>query len=62
LVWEPETVVAVCTALDPFLGLPDGAAIPLAVPNARKNDATPTKLITTYVVDKNKPLVSPAPE
>jgi hypothetical protein len=34
----------------------------LAVPHAWKNDATPAKLITTHVVDMNKPLVSPAPE
>jgi quercetin dioxygenase-like cupin family protein len=36
--------------------------IPPVVPHAWKNDAAPTKLIITYVVDKNKPLASPAPE
>jgi quercetin dioxygenase-like cupin family protein len=40
----------------------DGAQIPPETPHSLKNDAAPMKIIVTYVVEKGKPLASPAPE
>jgi quercetin dioxygenase-like cupin family protein len=40
----------------------DAFQIPPEVPHALQNDNAPTRLMITYVVDKNKPLASPAPE
>lgn len=47
---------------DRTLGPGDTFHIPPVVPHAWKNGAKPTKLIITYVVEKDKPLASPAPE
>lgn len=40
----------------------EGFQIPPEVPHSAKNGDKPTKLAITYVVEKDKPLVSPAPE
>lgn len=40
----------------------DGFQVPPVAPHAWKNGAQPTKLVITYVVEKDKPLASPAPE
>jgi hypothetical protein len=32
------------------------------VPHGARNGDKPTRLLVTYVVDKDKPLASPAPE
>lgn len=40
----------------------DGFQIPPEVPHGAKNGDRPTKLAITYVVEKDKPLASPAPE
>ncbi len=36
--------------------------IPPEVPHSARNGDKPTKLVVTYVVEKDKPLASPAPE
>lgn len=40
----------------------DGFQIPPEVPHSLRNGNARSVLVTTYVVDKNKPLASPAPE
>jgi quercetin dioxygenase-like cupin family protein len=40
----------------------DGFQIPPQTPHSLKNGAEPTKILVTYVVEKGKPLASPAPE
>jgi quercetin dioxygenase-like cupin family protein len=40
----------------------DSFQIPTEVPHALQNGNAPTRVVVTYVVDKNKPLASPAPE
>ena len=40
----------------------DGFRVPPETPHAARNGDKPTKLIVTFVVDKDKPLASPAPE
>jgi len=40
----------------------DGFQVPPETPHAARNGDKPTKLIVTFVVDKDKPLASPAPE
>jgi len=40
----------------------EGFQIPPEVPHSARNGDKPTKLAITYVVDKDKPLASPAPE
>ena|SRR5579872_6332962 len=40
----------------------DGFQIPPEVPHAGRNGDKPSKVIVTYVVEKDKPLASPAPE
>ena len=39
----------------------DSYLVPAEVPHEFKNGAAPAKLLVTYVVDKDKPLASPAP-
>ena len=39
----------------------DSYLVPAETPHEFKNGAMPTKLLATYVVDKDKPLTSPAP-
>jgi quercetin dioxygenase-like cupin family protein len=44
------------------IGAGEGFVIPAgAVHNARNDGATPTKLVGVYVVEKGKPLATPAP-
>lgn len=40
----------------------DGIQVPPETPHSLKNGAEPTKIVVTYVVEKGKPLASPAPE
>ena len=40
----------------------EGFQIPVEVPHGGRNGDKPTKLVVTYVVEKDKPLASPAPE
>jgi quercetin dioxygenase-like cupin family protein len=40
----------------------DSFHIPPETPHAWKNGDAPTKLVSTFVVEKDKPLASPAPE
>jgi quercetin dioxygenase-like cupin family protein len=40
----------------------DGFQIPPETPHGARNGDKPSKLLVTYVVDKDKPLASPAPE
>jgi quercetin dioxygenase-like cupin family protein len=40
----------------------DGFQVPPETPHAARNGDKPTKLIVTFVVDRDKPLASPAPE
>ena len=40
----------------------DGMQIPPETPHGLKNGAETTKILVTYVVEKGKPLASPAPE
>jgi quercetin dioxygenase-like cupin family protein len=40
----------------------DGFQLPPETPHGGRNGAKPTRLVVTYVVDKDKPLASPAPE
>jgi quercetin dioxygenase-like cupin family protein len=40
----------------------DGFQVPAETPHAARNGDKPTKMIVTFVVDKDKPLASPAPE
>jgi quercetin dioxygenase-like cupin family protein len=40
----------------------DGFQVPPETPHAARNGDKPSKLIITFVVDKDKPLASPAPE
>jgi quercetin dioxygenase-like cupin family protein len=40
----------------------DGFQIPVEAPHGGRNGDKPTKLAVTYVVEKDKPLASPAPE
>jgi len=40
----------------------EGFVIPFEVPHAFQNGGETTRLAITYVVDKDKPLASPAPE
>ena len=40
----------------------DGYQIPPETPHGGRNGDKPTKLIITYVVEKDKPLAAPAPE
>lgn len=40
----------------------DGFQVPAETPHAARNGDKLTKLIVTFVVDKDKPLASPAPE
>jgi quercetin dioxygenase-like cupin family protein len=40
----------------------DGFQVPAEVPHGARNGDKPTKLVVTYVVEKDKPLASPAPE
>ena len=40
----------------------DGFQVPPETPHAFDGGGAPTRLAITYVVDKNKPLASPAPE
>jgi len=40
----------------------DGFQIPPETPHSARNGDKPSKLLVTYVVDKDKPLASPAPE
>jgi len=40
----------------------DGFQIAPETPHSARNGDKPSKLLVTYVVDKNKPLASPAPE
>ncbi len=42
------------------LGPGDGFQIPVAIPHSLKNGSKATKLAGTYVVEKGKPLASPA--
>lgn len=39
----------------------DSYLVPADTPHEFKNGAMPAKLLVTYVVDKDKPLTSPAP-
>jgi quercetin dioxygenase-like cupin family protein len=38
----------------------DGFQVPVAVPHSAKNGEKPARLVGTYVVEKGKPLASPA--
>lgn len=40
----------------------DGFQIPAEVPHGARNGDKPTRLAVTYVVEKDKPLATPAPE
>ncbi len=40
----------------------EGSQIPPETPHSLRNGPEPTKIIITYVVEKGKPLASPAPE
>jgi quercetin dioxygenase-like cupin family protein len=40
----------------------DGFQVAPETPHGARNGDKPTKLIVTYVVEKDKPLASPAPE
>jgi quercetin dioxygenase-like cupin family protein len=40
----------------------DGFQVPPETPHGGRNGDKPTRLMVTYVVDKDKPLASPAPE
>ncbi len=40
----------------------DGFQVPVALPHFVQNGPTRTKVLSIYVVDKDKPLASPAPE
>ena len=40
----------------------EGFQVPPVVPHSFKNGAEPTKLAITYVVEKDKPLVTLVPE
>jgi quercetin dioxygenase-like cupin family protein len=40
----------------------DSIQVPPETPHSLKNGAAPTKIVVTYVVEKGKPLASPAPE
>lgn len=40
----------------------DGMQVPPETPHSLKNGAALTKILVTYVVEKGKPLASPAPE
>jgi len=40
----------------------DGFQIPPETPHGARNGDKPSRLLVTYVVDKDKPLASPAPE
>jgi quercetin dioxygenase-like cupin family protein len=47
---------------DRQLAAGDSFQIPPEVPHALQNGAASTRVLVTYVVDKNKPLATPAPE
>lgn len=40
----------------------DSFQVPTGVPHALQNNGTPMKIASTYVVEKGKPLATPAPE
>jgi mannose-6-phosphate isomerase-like protein (cupin superfamily) len=40
----------------------DHLDVPAGTPHYLKNGAQPTKLLVTYVLQKGKPLATPAPE
>ena len=40
----------------------DGFQVPAEVPHGARNGDKPSKIAVTYVVEKDKPLTSPAPE
>jgi quercetin dioxygenase-like cupin family protein len=40
----------------------DGFQVPPETPHSARNGSKLTRLMVTYVVDKDKPLASPAPE
>ena len=40
----------------------DGFQVPAGVPHSARNGDKPAKVVATYVVEKDKPLASPAPE
>jgi quercetin dioxygenase-like cupin family protein len=40
----------------------EGFQVPAEVPHGGRNGDKPVKLVVTYVVEKDKPLASPAPE
>lgn len=45
-----------------MVGPGDSFLVPAAVPHAARTGAAKVKLFATYVVDKDKPLATPAPE
>ncbi len=47
---------------DRVLNAGDGFQIPAEVPHSVKNGNAKTKVVATYIVEKDKPLASPAPE
>ena len=58
---EGETTLIVDGQPERTLKAGDSVTVPAGVPHGGKNGDRPSKIITTHVVDKAKPLSSPAP-
>ena len=62
IVMEGGGVLSVKGAADRTVAPSDGYLIPPEVPHGIKTGAKPTRIATTYTVERGKPLATPAPE
>ncbi|MBV9812016.1 MAG: cupin domain-containing protein [Acetobacteraceae bacterium] len=61
-VLEGSSVLSVKDRPDRTVAVGDSFQIPYQVPHLIRNGPTRTRVVSTYVVEKDKPLASPAPE